>query len=280
MRQVKRFFYFAVLNIIISAVTVIVVLQVWQQNHPSTTADNTPMVIIVTPTQSVVIPLLRNNSGAEEVSPVEMGTTITQTNQLTPTPKMLSYQVKEGDTLGALAVEFNISITDIMMANDLSDPDSITVGQILFIPTAPLPKATSTTLSTTIVASPTQTSSATATHEAVASATPTEAGQEPQVIIETVIGAGVLDSERVQLLRTGVGELSLAGWRLEDGTGNVYLFPDLTLYTGGTINLNTRSGQDTVMDLYWGLAAPIWQSGKVAMLYDADNVLRASYSIP
>ena len=280
MRQVKRFFYFAVLNIIISAVTVVVVLQVWQQNHPSTTADNTPVVIIITPTQSVVIPLLRNNSGVDDLSPIEAGTSITQTYQLTPTPKMLAYQVKEGDTLGALAVEFNISIADIMMANDLTDPDNITVGQILLIPTAPLPKATSTTIPSTVVASPSYQPSATATREPEASATATEEGQEPKMIIEAVIGAGVLDSERVQLLHTGVGELSLAGWRLEDGTGNVYLFPDLTLYTGGTINLNTRSGQDTVADLYWGLAAPIWQSGKVAMLYDAENVLRSSYSIP
>ena len=280
MRQVKRFFYFAVLNIIISAVTVIVVLNVWQQNHPSATADNTPVVIIVTPTQSVVIPLLKNNSGAEDLSPAEAGTAITQPNQLTPTPKMLSYQVKEGDTLGALAVEFNISINDIMMANDLTDPDSITVGQILLIPTAPLPKATSTAMPSTTVASSTHLPSATATHEASASATPTQEGQQPQVIIEAVIGAGVLDSERVQLLRKGVGELSLAGWRLEDGTGNVYFFPDLTLYTGGTINLNTRSGQDTVMDLFWGLHAPIWQSGKVAMLYDAENELRSYFTIP
>jgi LysM repeat protein len=280
MRQVKRFFYFAVLNIIISAVTVVVVLQVWQQNHPSTTADNTPVVIIITPTQSVVIPLLRNNSGVDDLSPIEAGTSITQTYQLTPTPKMLAYQVKEGDTLGALAVEFNISVTDIMMANDLTDPDNITIGQILLIPTAPLPKATSTAIPSTVVASPSYQPSATATHEPEASATATEEGQRPKMIIEAVIGAGVLDSERVQLLHTGVGELSLAGWRLEDSTGNVYLFPDLTLYTGGTINLNTRNGQDTVADLYWGLAAPIWQSGKVAMLYDAENVLRSSYSIP
>ena len=72
------------------------------------------------------------------------------------------------------------------------------------------------------------------------------------MVIEKVIGVGVLATERVELLRTGDGELSLAGWRLEDGKGNVYTFPMLTLYKGGAINLNTRTGQDTVVDLFWG----------------------------
>jgi LysM repeat protein len=280
MKQVKRFFYFTVLNIIVSAITVIVVLQLWQQKHPSTTADNTPVVIVVTQTQSINLPLTANNSGADGIIPVEASTATTQTYPLTPSPQMVAYQVKEGDTLGALAVEFNVRVSDIMAVNNLADPDSISIGQILYIPTAPLPEATSTSIPPVITASATYHPSTTATKKPLASATVTEVGQEPQMIIAAVIGVGDLETERVHLLRTGVGELSLDGWRLEDGKGNSYTFPDLTLFTGGAINLNTRKGQDTVQDLFWGLAAPIWQSGKVVSLFDAQDVMRASYIIP
>ena len=280
MRQVKRFFYFVLLNIIISATTVIVVLQLWESNHPSLSADNTPVVIVVTTTQSVILPLMVNNSGSDGIVSIDSGVPITGTIQAAPTIDMLSYQVKEGDILGALAVQFNVSVADIMTVNGLTDPDSLYVGQIIFIPTAPLPKVTSTSIPPTTIASATPRPSATSTRGPTSTATPTPIRQEPLVVIETVIGAGVLETERVELLRTGDGELSLAGWRLEDGTENVYIFPDLTLYTGGAINLNTRAGQDTVVDLFWGLASPIWRSGKTVYLYDSKNELRSSFTIP
>lgn len=280
MRQVKRFFYFVLLNIIISATTVIVVLQLWERNHPSLSAENTPEVIVVTPTQSVILPLMANNSGADGITPLDSGVIVTGTIQATPTVQMLSYQVKQGDILGALAVQFNVSIADIMTVNGLTDPDSLYEGQIILIPTAPLPQATSTSIPPTIVASATPQPSATRTHGPAPTATSTPLIQEPQVVIEAVIGAGVLDTERVELLRTGDGELSLAGWRLEDGLGNIYTFPDLTFYTGGAINLNTRSGQDTVVDLFWGLTSPIWRSGVTVSLYDSQNELRSSYTVP
>lgn len=280
MRQVKRLFYVILLNIIISAVTVVVVLQLWESNHPPLSVDGTPVVIVVTPTQSKVLPPLANNSGSDGIPAVTPGALISGTLQATPTMEMLTYQVKEGDTLGALAVQFNISLTDIMTVNGLTDPDSLYVGQIIYIPTAPLPKATSTSIPSTIVASPTTRPSATTTQGPTPTTTQTQIGQEPQVVIDTVIGVGVLENERVVLLRTGDGELSLAGWRLEDGMGKIYTFPQLTLYKGGAINLNTRTGEDTVVDLYWGLTSPIWKSGKTVFLYDSLNGLRATYTIP
>ena len=110
--------------------------------------------------------------------------------------------------------------------------------------------------------------------------TPSPTGQPAEVIVDAVIGVGVLDSEQVRLLRKGDGDLSLAGWRLEDGEGNVYTFPQLTLYKDGAVDLNTRTGQDTVVDLFWGLTAPIWRSGKTVYLYDSQNKLRETYTIP
>jgi LysM repeat protein len=278
MRQVKRFIYFVLLNIIISAITVIVVLQLWERDHPSFSADNTPVVIIVTSTQSVNLPLMANNSGSNGNIATDSGVPSAGTYGATPTVEMLTYQVKEGDTLGALAVQFNINVADIMTVNGLTDPNSLYIGQIILIPTAPLPTATS--IPPTIAASVTPRPSATSTHGPTPATTPTPIRQEPQVRIESVIGVGVLETERVELIRTGDGELSLAGWRLEDGMGNNYTFPNLTLYKGGAINLNTRSGQDTVVDLFWGQTSSMWRSGKTVSLYDAQNVLRTSFTIP
>jgi len=279
MRQVKRLVYILLLNIIISAVTVIVVLTLWERNHPPLPADGTQAVIMVTPTQSVTLPLMVNQAGTTAIVTTDTGVIVTATLQATSSIETVAYQVKEGDTLGALAGQFNSSVADIITVNGLTDPDSLYVGQILQIPTAPLPTITRTPTPTK-ESSATPRPSTTATPGLTATATQTPTGQEPQVIIETVIGAGVLANEHVALQRTGNGELSLAGWHLDDGIGNTYIFPQLTLYKGGAINLNTRQGEDTPMDLFWGQTSPVWRAGKTVYLYDAQDNLRASYTIP
>ena len=113
-------------------------------------------------------------------------------------------------------------------------------------------------------------------HHLIREGTRTQAG----LVIESVLGVGSLETEHVELLRSGDGELNLYGWSLGDGTGYVYYFPDLTLYKGAEINLNTRTGQDTVEDLFWGLPASIWRSGKTVSLYDSEKELRSSYNVP
>jgi len=280
MRQVKRVFYIVLLNVIISAITVGVVLQLWQNDHPPIFTENTPVVIIVTATQSVILPIIGNDFASETITPLDAGIFLTGTIQVTPTLQTLTYRVKEGDFLGALAIQFSVSVADIMAVNGLTNPDSLYIGQIIYIPTAPLPIVTSTSIPPTIIASTTPRPSVTSTQGHTPTSTPTIIGQEAQVVIDTVIGAGVLENERVVIRRTGDGELSLAGWLLTDGKGNEYIFPQLTLYKDGAINLNTRTGQNTVVDLFWGLTSPIWKPGKIISIYDSQNNLRATYTLP
>ncbi|OGN92119.1 MAG: hypothetical protein A2Y88_13925 [Chloroflexi bacterium RBG_13_48_10] len=280
MRQVKRVFYIVLLNVIISAITVGVVLQLWENDHPSTSAGNTPVVIIVTATQSASTPIMSSDIVSGSLIPLEAGAPITGTMQATPTLQMLAYRVKEGDFLGALAVEFNVSVADIMAVNGLTNPDSLYIGQIIYIPTAPLPTVTSTSTTPTIIASATPRPSATVTQGPAPTSTPTAIGQDARIVIDKVIGAGVLENERIVIRRTGDGELSLAGWRLTDNKGFEYIFPQLTLYMDGAINVNTRTGQNTVVDLFWGLTSSIWRSGKIISVYDTQNNLRATYTIP
>ena len=280
MRQVKRVFYIVLLNVIISTITVIMVLRLWETEHPPISGGSTPIIIVVTPTQAATLPMVANDSSAGALVQVTAGSPISQTLQATPVIEMLTYQIKEGDTLGALAIQFNVGVADILMVNDLIDPDNLYVGQIIKIPTSPLPKATFTSIPPTVIASATVRPSTTATTGPVTTSTPTPPGQPAEVIIDTVIGMGVLETERIVLRRTGDGELAMAGWRLEDGSGNRYIFPQLTLYKDGAINLNTRSGQNTVVDLFWGLTSSLWRSGKTITLYDTQNNLRATYTLP
>lgn len=103
--------------------------------------------------------------------------------------------------------------------------------------------------------------------------------EEPIIRIETVIGAGDLSTETIQLQRIGEGDLQMDGWWLE-GNGKEFFFPNLTLNKNGSVRLNSRAGQNSVIELFWGLESPVWRSGDTISLYDPASNLRASYTIP
>ncbi|MBN1305885.1 MAG: lamin tail domain-containing protein [Anaerolineales bacterium] len=103
---------------------------------------------------------------------------------------------------------------------------------------------------------------------------------EGTIEIVSVVGVGTLNAEVVVIRYTGDEELGLAGWRLQDENGNKFDFPQLVLYKNGAVQLHTASGTNTVVDLYWGLRNPVWESGEVARLYDNNGDLRAVYTIP
>ena len=98
--------------------------------------------------------------------------------------------------------------------------------------------------------------------------------------IAEVIGSGNLGSEVMLLRRVGEGELRLFGWKLDDEAGHRYTFPDMVLYKNGAVRLNTRTGANTVNELYWSLKDAVWISGKTATLTDDKGNLRASLRIP
>lgn len=99
--------------------------------------------------------------------------------------------------------------------------------------------------------------------------------------IDSVIGVGDLNTERVVIVNNLPGELPLAGWQIENNSGSTFTFPDITLFTKeGVLRLNTKSGVDSTNDVYWGLQAPMWQSGMVVSLRDPQGKIQATYTIP
>jgi hypothetical protein len=100
------------------------------------------------------------------------------------------------------------------------------------------------------------------------------------VEIVSIIGAGMLDAESATIRNTGEAALNLSGWQLKDSDKNVFVFPNLTLNTGGAVRVHTGLGTDNVIDLYWNSANPIWQSGEDAQLIDRNGNVQASYTVP
>lgn len=103
----------------------------------------------------------------------------------------------------------------------------------------------------------------------------------PDVLeIESVIGTGELDTERVIIQHIGEKEVSLWNWQIQDQNGNIFTFPTLTIFKDAKVSVFTGKGTRTVYDLYWGLDEAIWQPGEKVFLLDPDQVVRAVYTIP
>jgi hypothetical protein len=101
------------------------------------------------------------------------------------------------------------------------------------------------------------------------------------VVIDSVIGAGDLDTERVVILNKLDGALNLGGWQLEDNSGRVLTFPQISLFgQDRAVEVFSRSGVDSADQLYWGLLAPIWQSGMVVTLRDTQGTIQATFTVP
>jgi hypothetical protein len=88
-----------------------------------------------------------------------------------------------------------------------------------------------------------------------------------------------LSSERVTIVNLG-GVVDLAGWSLVDVEGNTYIFPALTLFQGGAVTVHTALGNNTVIDLYWGQTAAMWQSGELATLKDPQGQVHTTFTTP
>jgi hypothetical protein len=71
----------------------------------------------------------------------------------------------------------------------------------------------------------------------------------------------------------------MAGWTLEDGRGAVFVFPEFTLHRGA-VSVHTRAGQDTVIDLFWGMDESLLSPGTTMTLRDAAGMIQSTFTIP
>lgn len=271
MKLTKRLAFLILVNILVSVITTLAVLKYWETLPEAQTQPTAFVTVIVTVQVPSDIPLQPQPQSSPDI-PSEV-----VSNPLPPpaTAQPQAYQVQQGDTLSTIALMFKVGVDDIMRTNNLTDPNSLYAGQVLFIPASPLPTYTpdfTRTPDPTYTPTPqnTRTPTPTATHDT----------SPARMAIESVLGTGVLDLERVKIIHVGGGDAALAGWRLIDEDSHSFTFPVLYLYSNGSIVVNTKSGLNTVLDLYWGLSGPVWQSGEKVTLYDTQNNVRAEFTVP
>jgi LysM repeat protein len=271
----KRLIYYLLINVIVSAVTTLVVLTIWGQTH-------TPKPCVIGPdalqSASAALPTLAwtPDYGGTPAPETAVPSPFSTPTPITPTPIQYSgtitHTVKTGETLGIIAGVYGVTVEDIVALNHLDDPNHVEIGQLLRIqiPPTETPTATQTPTITPTPTPPTPTKTPTPV-------TPTQA---PQVVIEAVIGAGDLATERVNLTVEGGGEIALTVWQLKDSQGHTFTFPLYILHLGGQLSVYTGSGTASVGALYWGLSEPVWASGETVTLLDAQRNVRATYRVP
>jgi LysM repeat protein len=246
MRSWKRLIFFLLLNVMVSVLATMGVISWWERNQPATSP--LPEITPITGQGGVVA----GTGGTDPVNPQNP-------------PVYDLYIVQFGDSMGSIAERFNVSVEALLQVNGLNDPNALGVGQQLFIPiNSNEPEAAEEGV-----------------QQPVAEATPLIfSSDNPQIEIAAVVGAGDLATERVILRHIGEMRVPLLDWRLRNERGDEYVFPQLDLHPGGTVNIYTIAGVDTVVSLYWGLERAAWNAREGLTLLDPQGNVHATYAIP
>lgn len=93
---------------------------------------DSPLDIIPTSTQ----PAATAVSGPPTQPPATGASPTPAATEAPPATGQQEYTVQEGDTLGAIAVQFGVTVDAIVQANDIADPNLILPGDTLIIPAA------------------------------------------------------------------------------------------------------------------------------------------------
>lgn len=274
MERWKRLIYYLLINVAVSACTILTVLFFWERFNPPQVLTPAP-VVQVQPTATVPVEAgtpPATSPGSTSAAPAPTTTDV----PLQPGQEGLeTYEVQSGDTLGAIADAFGVTVDEILAVNELESPDVLDVGDVLFIPVPAgdeEPAATESAQPTNTLAPPTP--------GVLTTSTPLPPGFDPEVEIVTVVAAGNLSDERVVIRLNGEGTLALQGWHLEDEDGNLYVFPELTLFKDGAVTVYTKAGTNNVVELFWGLSDVVWESGETVSLVDPQGNVQATYTVP
>lgn len=186
-----------------------------------------------------------------------------------------THTVAAGEVLGAISGQYGVSVDDIIAANVLVDPtfnaDFLSVGQQLVIPVCGLPTPAPTQV-------PTETPPVTRN---IPAPIPTATSLPPgsvSVQISDVISPGNVTREAVDIINFG-SPINLGGWTLTNGDDQEFEFPDMTLFSNAAVTVYTRVGENTPIDLFWGLDEAVWAVGDTVYLYDDEGQLQDEHEI-
>jgi LysM repeat protein len=284
-------------NAVVSLVIAISVVLIAGRQVPAGTMD-----ALVTETD---VAALAGGQAEAALSPEAEGGQDDAAAQSTPIQSVV-YAVEAGDTLTVIAKKFAVSMSDIMQANGLTNQDFIQVGQELIIPVGglstvtptftPQPQPTDTPLpfdpptplpegaqvpqepAATVGPSPTPTNTPPPTITPLPTSTPAPFG-ELNVVVSEVSAPGDLMRETLVILNKGAGT-SLADWKLEGSSLGIFVFPDIFLFSGGSIRIHTSAGENTASDLYLNQGEAAWTPGTNIILSDNKGVEISRLTVP
>ena len=185
----RRWTYLAV-----SLAVVLVLGSAWLA-RPWADLESPPQTDVRAQYQSIPTPTLTRTPTATATNTATSTPTVTPTP--TATPMFLSYSVVRGDTASGIAVKYNITTAELFQANDLTEHDILSIGQVLRIPTGgaspdtatPAEPSTEPTLAATELGpAPTATVPATATTVPSATPAPTQGNVTHTVVAGEHLG--------------------------------------------------------------------------------------------
>ena len=145
---------------------------------------------------------------------------------VTPVPTRrttpLNYTIRAGDSLSAIAAQYGISTATLMAANGITNPNLLTVGQIIVIPPPDLTTATT--------------------------AVPTPGTAVPPVVpilkINAILRTGSSPVGEMVILQNVGARINMKGWTLQDLKNQTYVFPDFVLESNAGVRIHTEAGLD------------------------------------
>jgi len=239
----RQLAFVIILNALVSLVIALAVVWVVEARRPDPealaavfTPPAAPIAVTVTPTP-IVAPPADAAAGQAATAPTPPPAPATDAENV--------YVIKVGDSLSSVADFFGVSMSEIVQANKLDNPDFVFVGQRLLIPSAggaPVPTPT----------------------PAVASGT-------TGIRLSAVANPSTLSSETIGVVNDSDLAVNLQGWRVEKEGGPAYTFGDSLLFPGSGVQLHSGAGADTSVDVYWNQPAAVWAAGAVARLINAQG---------
>jgi LysM repeat protein len=255
--RARRWVLFIVLNIAVSVATTLMVLSI---------KGELERVVVVTATP-----------GTLAIGRAPTPTPMDQASAASPSPTLPAYEeytIQTGDTLGGIALAYDIPLDNLLLANNMTADDIIKPGQVLIIPFGEVVTPTS------VAPSPVPPTPTPSTPTPFPTETPTPPGPV-QVRIDEVLAPGTLAREGVVIINRG-RIVNLQGWTLGAADGKiVYEFPRLTLAQEVPVTVYTIVGDDSPQALHWGQETAQWgKSGTIVELRDGEGDLIATYTVP
>ena len=265
------------INVAVSIVTTLLVLVIWDSRREPET--------LILPTFSGVsaetsASLEGQESGASGAAPAA-GVPGAQADSGEPGAPpaaeaaggdVVIHVVQPGDTLFDMSLRYDVTVEDIVTANNLESPEVLLdVGQELIMPIGGLPP--------TLTPTPTEPVPTLAIELTPIPTVTSQPSGEVSVVIQDVLFLGDVTREAVFIVNEGA-KLDMEGWTLSDEHGNEYTFPQLELFPGGGVTVHTGVGEDEANDLYWGLSVAVWgEPTDTASLWNPLGDLESEFPI-